>query len=137
MDTSTRGNEAITAAHDEHDASAELMLLLNQLAAMPLPQWHDLAVASPGTVAGELQLALDRALQVATTPFAVWEARDHLDTLMHRFDRAEGHGLHRTSQAPVHVRQATERAILAVLARSALGEADFARLVGTFASLVR
>ena len=119
------------------ESSSDHMRLLNRLALMPLAEWHELAVSTPGRVSNELHHALTRALAQAATPFEVWQARDHLDTLMHRYDCAEGREMLRPLEQSGHVREVTERALLAVLVRPALREADFAVLVGSFSRGLR
>ena len=123
---SVRDEGGIAVAVVMSDVPSGAMALLNALAILPLTEWREIATKSPLTVSPELRRALERALERATTPFAVWQARDHLDTVMYRFRCMEG------GDGAAQVREATERAILAMLARPALRAYEFDELVGGF-----
>jgi hypothetical protein len=81
----------------------------------------------------------DTALQVAVRqldPRAVFAAKEGVLDALQRFESPEGRWLTRSRYATEHLRQATEHAALAVLARRRLSVGEFENLYATFESAI-
>jgi hypothetical protein len=108
---------------------------MERLSALPLREWHRIAMATPKEISRELECALTGALDVSANAFEGWRVRDGVATLLFRFECAEGRLLTRPRGTLAHIRCVTERAALAVLVRGRLAEPDFVGLIGGFAEL--
>lgn len=110
---------------------------MERLSALPLREWHRIAMATPKEISSELECALTGALDASANAFETWRVRDGVATLLFRFECAEGRLLTRPRGTLAHIRCVTERAALAVLVRERLAEPDFVGLIGGFAELHR
>ena len=109
---------------------------LERLALLPLPVWLEACATTPAEVAPDVALALTRALTESADPLAVWRLRDDVDTVLFRFESAEGRRLLRRQVTLPQIRLVTERAARALLVRSALAVAVFDILYAPFASVI-
>ncbi len=123
----------LAATPDERSLSDRF---LERLASVALPAWFEVCAATPEEVAQDGAVALTRALSESADPFAVWRLRDDVDTVLFRFESAEGRLLLRGRVKLSHVRLVTERAARALLVRSALSAAVFDALYGPFSPVI-
>lgn len=109
---------------------------LERVAALPLPTWFDTCAAAPAEIAPDVVLALTRAISESADPLAVWNLREDVETLLHRFGSAEGRLLLRGRVKLSHVRLVTERAARGLLVRSVLAASVLEALYAPFAGAI-
>jgi hypothetical protein len=105
---------------------------MERLTLLSLPQWYDVAVGAPAELEADVAQALATALETADA-LEVWSLRDDLETVLYRFESAEGRLLLRGRARLPHVRLITERAAYSLLVRAALAVVVFDTLYGPFA----
>jgi hypothetical protein len=105
---------------------------MERLALLPLPQWRDIAAGAPAELDARVAQALAIALETADA-WEVWSLRDDLETVLYRFESAEGRLLLRGRARLPHVRLISERAAYSLLVRTALAVVVFDTLYGPFA----
>jgi hypothetical protein len=105
---------------------------MERLTSLPLPQWCDIAAGAPSELEADAAQALATALEAADA-LEVWSLRDDLDTVLYRFESAEGRLLLRGRVGLPHVRLITERAASSLLVRAALAMVVFDTIYGPFA----
>ena len=71
---------------------------MERLSALPLREWHRIAMATPKEISRELECALTGALDASANAFEVWRVRDGVATLLFRFECAEGAASHSTAR---------------------------------------
>lgn len=121
------------------DSTTEGMRLchrfLERLMVLPLPQWCQIAGSAPAELDADVAQALTTALQTADA-LEVWTLRDDLETVLYRFESAEGRLLLGGRTTLPHVRLITGRATQCLLVRAALALTVVDSLYGPFAAAI-
>ena len=115
--------------HPERDAPARAASLVASLHELPLDEWTRLARASQPAAGDESRLATARPCADAWT---CWSILDDLETALFRLERWPG-----PRALTCLTRDASVRAVRALLAGDSLDPVTRARLLGPFAVLLR
>lgn len=113
---------------------AQVAHFMERLMVLPLAKWYEIARDAPADLAAGVAWALSRALSDPGDAWEIWHTRDDVETVLYRFESAEGHGLLRGHVGLPRVREVTERAALALLVRGSLTLAVFDACYGPFAA---
>ena len=109
---------------------------MERLAALPLNDWAVVAMACPATIATASEQAMTAALQDPMLALDAWNVRDDVESLMCRFDCADGRRYVTKKGSRAHIKLVTARAALSVLAYDVLGATHFVVCYSEFERII-
>jgi hypothetical protein len=114
------------------DGATQAAAFLDHLMTVPLERWCDAGLRASRAATRTSCAALQRAVGEYPDLFFIWCRRDDVYTALYRFECADARTRRTLAAARRVLREATERALLALLLRDTLAAADFDRLYDGF-----